>query len=149
MPRIVCDTPSPDKPIGKCLALGTSYELLLEAPDFDVPSLPGDVNPRRVVPGMVEIITPIVVANNTAATETVSARIIREDGSTFVIAEQIPVPARDQIRIPVQGQFLLKFDAAASNGDRLEIRSSASANVVATISAIEKEASDHIPEVEV
>ena len=147
MPRITCDVPSPDKPIPKSIVAGTTYVTLLEAPDFDVPSLPGDSNPRRVVGGMHEIITPVLFSNTTTNTVTVFVRIVRENGDVFVIADAIPVPAKDMIRVPVQGQFLVKLDPSAPQGDRLEVRSSVSLGVIATVSAIEKEASDHVLEV--
>jgi hypothetical protein len=147
MTTIVCRVPSADKQIVARVSLTTSYQTVLEAPDFDVPSLPGDTNPRRIVPGMQELITPILFCNLTDDIVTIDVRILLEGGGTLTIASLFPVAERDVTLLPLQGQVLTKLDELSANGDRLQIKASSAASVVALITASEKEYADHIPEI--
>lgn len=92
-----------------------SWGLICEAPSYDVP-VTGFVTgaPREVRPGVIEITSPALVTNVSAATAWVSLRITRASTTVRTVVHRIPVPAADVLPLPVNGQFLLA-------GDRLEI----------------------------
>jgi hypothetical protein len=107
---------APDaKPIAVSRELTDQWEVIIEVPDFEVPeeSFGGG---RIIVPGVAEIISPLLVSNITDTTSTLSIRIYRQETETpFLVANEIMVPGRDVIAIPLNGQFIL-------TGDRLEVK---------------------------
>jgi hypothetical protein len=119
---------APDaKPIGLSKELSTDWETAIEVPSYEIPeeSFGGGV---VTVPGVAEIISPLVVCNKTAGTVTFSARIYRyQTEADFLIANEIPIPAKETIFFPLNGQFIY-------TGDLLELRSSANTSVDMTIS---------------
>lgn len=107
---------APDaKPIAISRSLTDQWEIIIEVPSFEVPeeSFGGG---RVIVPGVAEIISPLLVSNITDTTSRLSIRIYRQDvDAFFLLANEIQVPGRDVIAIPLNGQFIL-------TGDRLEVK---------------------------
>lgn len=107
---------APDaKPIAVSRELTDEWDVIIEVPSFEVPeeSFGGG---RVIVPGVAEIISPLLVSNVTDTTSKLSIRIYRQATETyFVLANEIQVPGRDIIAIPLNGQFIL-------TGDRLEVK---------------------------
>jgi hypothetical protein len=107
---------APDaKPIAVSRELTAQWDIIVEVPNFEVPeeSFGGG---RIIVPGVAEIISPLLVSNLTDTTSKLSARIYRQETeTTFLIANEIMIPGRDVVAIPLNGQFIL-------TGDRLEVK---------------------------
>lgn len=126
--QIIQTSQAPDaKPIAVSKTLEDDWEAIIEVPSYEVPeeSFGGG---SIVVPGVAEIISPLIVSNTTASTSFVSIRIYRADvDAFFFIANEIPVPGTDVMPIPLNGQFIL-------TGDRLEIKASANNELDITIS---------------
>jgi hypothetical protein len=147
MPRIITAEATAGKPIAVSIPLSTSWVTILEAPDFDIPNDdPTSVDDRRIAPGQIEILSPLLVANNSASAHTVDVRIARENGINVPVATNFPVPGYDTGIIRVQGQFLLKRTQPSANGDRLQVKASTASTVWATISALESQAGEHVPD---
>ena len=99
----------------------TLWEVIVEVPNFEVPeeSFGGG---RVIVPGVAEIISPLIVSNITSQTAKFSLRVYRDrmngllSETNFFIANEIIIPGGDVIAIPLNGQFIL-------TGDRLEVQS--------------------------
>lgn len=122
---------APDaKPIAISLELTDEWATIIEVPNFEVPeqSFGGG---NIIVPGVAEIISPLLVSNITTTTSSVSVRIFRSEigvnGTHFLIANEIMIPTKDVIAIPLNGQFIL-------TGDRLEVKASADAELNVTLS---------------
>lgn len=119
---------APDaKPIGISKTLTTEWQTIIEVPSYEVPeeSFGGGTN---IVPGVAEIISPLIVCNKTNLTRTFSIRIFRNEANTnFFIASQIPVPAYDSLFFPLNGQFIY-------TGDKLEINSNTDGEIDITLS---------------
>lgn len=122
---------APDaKPIAISRKLTDQWESIVEVPNFEVPeeSFGGG---RVIVPGVAEIISPLLVSNISSATAKFSLQIYRfrtaTVGETFLLANEIQVPARDIIAIPLNGQFIL-------TGDRLEVKALAPDQLTITLS---------------
>lgn len=125
---IITTSQAPDaKPIGVSKTLTTAWQTIVEVPSYEVPeeSFGGGTN---VVPGVAEIISPLIVCNKTNLTRTFSIRIFRNEANTnFSIASQIPVPAYDSLFFPLNGQFIY-------TGDKLEINSNTDGEIDITLS---------------
>jgi hypothetical protein len=126
---------APDaKPIGISKSISNAgYTILIEVPEYEIPeeSFGGGT---ITVPGVAEIISPLLISNISAASITVDIRIYREldsngdpDGTNYLIASQLPIPAYDILPLPLNGQFI-------ATGDRLEITSDAASGINVTIS---------------
>lgn len=128
MPTIITTSQAPDaKPIGLSATLTTSWLPIINVPSYEVPqqSFGGGTD---IVPGVAEIITPLVVCNTAASTERVSVRIFRASSNTyFFIANELPVPTNDILPIPLNGQFIYTDDI-------LEVRASANTSLDITLS---------------
>jgi hypothetical protein len=120
---------APDaKPIGISKAISNAeWTTLIEVPQYEIPEETfggGTI----VVPGVAEIISPLLISNTTASSATVDIRIYRNSDTTdYTIATQLPIPAYDILPLPLNGQFI-------SSGDKLEITSSSASGIVVTIS---------------
>ncbi len=120
---------APDaKPIGISKSISSvGWTTLIEVPQYEIPEETfggGTI----VVPGVAEIISPLLITNTTASTITVDVRIYRNSDTTnYLIATQLPIPAYDILPLPLNGQFI-------ASGDKLEITSSAVSGIVVTIS---------------
>jgi hypothetical protein len=126
--QIIQTSQAPDaKPIGLSKKLSTELETIIEVPSFEVPqqSFGGG---SIVVPGVAEIISPMLLCNFTSSTETVTIKVYRADADDdFFIVNQIPVPAFDILPIPLNGQFIY-------TGDLLMVSGSANNAIDITIS---------------
>lgn len=120
---------APDaKPIGVSKSISSSgWTALIEVPQYEIPEETfggGTI----IVPGVAEIISPLLITNITANNINVDIRIYRNsDDTNYLIATQLPIPAYDILPLPLNGQFI-------SSGDRLEITSSAVSGINVTIS---------------
>lgn len=128
MTTIISTSQAPDaKPIGLSVSLSTEWQTIIEAPSYEIPELVfgGDT---VIVPGVAEIISPMLISNKDTQTRTVSIRIYRAESNTsFIIGNEIPVPAYDILPIPMNGQFIYA-------GDLVEVKASANNTVDVTIS---------------
>jgi hypothetical protein len=125
---IIQTSQAPDaKPIAISKTVSTDWEALIEVPSYEVPeqSFGGGTS---IVPGVGEIISPLIVSNTTANTAAISIRIYRIEANTeFFIANELPIAGNDVTPIPLNGQFIL-------TGDRLELKSTANNVLDITIS---------------
>ena len=123
---------APDaKPIAVSRLLTDAWISIVDVPSFEVPeeSFGGG---RVIVPGVAEIISPLIVSNVTDTTARLSIRIYRQatpiqTGGFFTLADEIQIPGRDIIPIPLNGQFIL-------TGDRLEVKALTSGQLTITLS---------------
>lgn len=129
MARITCRTPSTARPVQIAQDnVTTAWQTVAEAPDFSVPDSqnvypvrdPLDAS-RGIRPGEVFLITPVKARNKTSGALWIEAQILRENTAT-VWLDRIEVPAGDTVQIVTQGLSLLKRNAGAANGDRLQLR---------------------------
>jgi hypothetical protein len=125
---VITTSQAPDaKPIGASITLDTSWQTLVEVPSYEVPEETfggGTV----VVPGVAEIISPLIVCNRSTTTRTFSIRVYRESiDATYFLADTVAVPAKDTLFFPLNGQFFFA-------GDTLEITASATDVLDATLS---------------
>jgi hypothetical protein len=116
---------APDaKPVGVNRTLDINWQKLVEVPAYEVPeqSFGGTT---IVVPGVAEIISPLLVCNKTLAPATLSLRIFRYEANTsFLVANEIPIDTNDMISIPLNGQFIYTGDtleAKTNIDDALDI----------------------------
>jgi hypothetical protein len=119
---------APDaKPVGKSMSLTTIYTNLITVPDYEIPDESfGGLS--IVVPGVAEIISPLLVCNKSASTAKISARIFRSnDSSIFTIANAMPIGSNDILPLPLNGQFLY-------TGDILEVKADVNSALDVTIS---------------
>lgn len=127
--RIIKTSQAPDaKPVGVSKFISDAgWTTLIEVPKYEIPEEifgGGTI----IVPGVAEIITPLIISNITPTSLTVDIRIYRIDDLTnYTLATQLPVPGYDILPLPLNGQFI-------ASGDRLEIISNSPAGIVATIS---------------
>jgi hypothetical protein len=129
MSTIITTSQAPDaKPIGLSRTLTDDWVSLIEVPRYEVPtqSFAGGTD---VVPGVAEIISPMLVANITPSTTgKISIRIYRESvDAYFILANELPIPTHDLIAIPLNGQFVY-------TGDILEVKANANNVITITIS---------------
>ena len=126
--EIITTSQAPDaKPVGMSRTLTSDWQTVIEVPSFEVPreSFGGGTD---VVPGVAEIISPMLICNTTGLTETISIRIFRDSSNTnFLIANELPVPSNDILPIPLNGQFVY-------TGDLLEVKASSNNAVDITLS---------------
>ncbi len=123
--QIIQTSQAPDaKPIGLSKKLSTGWEAVIEVPSFEVPqeSFGGGTN---IVPGVAEIISPMLVCNLTANTETISIKIFRDSlNDDFFVVNELPIPSNDILPIPLNGQFIYTGDllmVTASSNDAIDI----------------------------
>lgn len=125
---IVTTSQAPDaKPIGLSVTLTTNWDTIIDVPSFEVPELVfgGDT---VVVPGVAEIISPMIITNIDVQTVDVSVRIYRASSNTsFIIANELPIPAYDVLPLPLNGQFIY-------TGDTVDVKASMNGAVNVTIS---------------
>lgn len=120
---------APDaKPVGVSKSISNAgWTTLIEVPQYEIPEETfggGTIT----VPGVAEIISPLLITNITSSSISVDIRIYRNsDTSNYLIATQLPIPAYDILPLPLNGQFI-------ASGDKLEITSSAASGINVTIS---------------
>lgn len=125
---IIQTSQAPDaKPIGLSLTLTTAWQEVIDVPSYEVPeeSFGGGTS---VVPGVAEIISPMLICNKANSTRNFNLRVYRASSNThFTIASQVPVGAYDTIFFPLNGQFIY-------TGDILEISASTNNDLDMTLS---------------
>ena len=143
MPRALISTSQAPvaKQIGVTLALTTAEAIMAEAPAYTVPLLGFNAG-TRTARGVVEFSSPLLVTNITTVSATFTARIIRiTPAGTFVVANAITVEPNDTLIFPLNGNFLLR-ETNEIAGDYLDIKASANASLVATLSFTEGQAEE-------
>jgi len=125
---IINTSQAPDaRPMGMSTRLTTAWQTIITVPSYDIPEERFGSG-RIVVPGVAEIISPLLACNLTTTTATMSIRIYRNSSSSyFMVANQIPIPANDTIVIPLNGQFIY-------TGDLLEVIASTIDSIDITLS---------------
>lgn len=151
MARITCKTPSTGKAIiVSQIDVGTNFTSIAEAPDFSVPDPsenytsrdPVDNN-RAIRPGEVFFVTPLSAKNKSGSTEWIEAVLYTEANNTIEFG-RVDVPPGDTAFLPIQGRSLFKRDPNGTNGDRLQVRSSANNVFDVWAAAEEKLSAEHI-----
>jgi hypothetical protein len=127
MTTIVTSQAPDANPVGKSLELTTLWTSLITVPNYEIPDETfGGLT--IVVPGVAEIISPLLVCNKSASTAKVSIRIFRaETSSIFTIANLMPIGSNDILPIPLNGQFIY-------TGDILEVKADVNSALDVTIS---------------
>lgn len=119
---------APDaKPVGLSAILTTSWASLIEVPNYEIPeeTFGGGT---KIVPGVAEIISPLLICNTSVSTVTISVRIYRVSTAlTYALVNALPIPANDIVAIPLNGQFI-------ATGDILEATASSNSALNVTIS---------------
>lgn len=126
--EIIQTSQSPDaKPVAISLSIDTDWKNIVTVPSYEVPeeSFGGG---SVIVPGVAEIISPLLISNKVSTTSLISIRIYRkETDSFFSLATDLPIAGNDTTPIPLNGQFLL-------TGDLLQLKSDTSNNLDVTLS---------------
>lgn len=128
MTSIISTSQAPDaKPIGVSVTLSSDWETIIDVPSYEIPEIVFG-GTTVVVPGVAEIISPMIISNIDTQTARVSVRIYRAEANTsFIIANELPVPAYDALPIPLNGQFIY-------TGDTIDVKSSSNNSINVTIS---------------
>ena len=126
--RLITSQAPDAKPIGVTKSISdASWTTLIEVPEYEIPEETfggGTIT----VPGVAEIISPLLITNTTASSATVDIRIYRYiDTTNYLIASELPIPAYDILPMPLNGQFI-------ASGDKLEVISSIASGINVTIS---------------
>lgn len=127
--KIITTSQAPDaKPVGVSKFVpDNEWTTLIEVPKYEIPEEifgGGTI----IVPGVAEIITPLIISNTSATSATVDIRIYRYVDSTYyILATQLPIPGFDILPLPLNGQFI-------ASGDRLEIIAGTPNSIIVTIS---------------
>lgn len=150
MTRITCEVPSNEEEIAHIANLGTSFATLVEAPDFSVPTTGDDfLTPDSAVDGNVlregvaYIPARAFVYNKNAAARTLDVQILREGGGAVALFSVV-VQGGATLELPLGGVSLFKRDFSGSNGDRLQVRASATNSLDVTAWYQTRIASDHL-----
>lgn len=111
---------APDaKPVGVSRTISTTWQVIINVPEYEVPEQTFGGS-TLIVPGAVEIISPMLVCNNTGSTVLLSLRMFRVNlNSYFSVVTNMPIPPNDIVTIPLNGQFLVS-DEQAGLCDQLE-----------------------------
>lgn len=116
---------APDaKPVGLSAILTNSWASLIEVPNYQIPeeTFGGGT---KIVPGVAEIISPLLICNTSGNTVNMGLRIYRNySDSYFMLVNNLPIPANDIIAIPLNGQFIATGDileAIASDDNVLNV----------------------------
>lgn len=126
--QTISTSQAPDaKPEAVSKTVTVDFEPIIQVPEFEIPELVfGGTN--VIVPGVAEIISPLIVTNKTITTERISVRVWRhEDQGFFTVVNEVAVPKYNVLFIPLNGQFLY-------SGDVLEVKASATNAFDITIS---------------
>jgi len=126
------------KPISVIQSLTDTFSDFITVDSYEIPVI-GFAAETRVAPGVVEITSPLTVSNTTNTSETVTVQMIRS-GSTFVLANEVPVEPNEIIYIPLNGQFLL-----STNNDRLQVRASTGGTLTGLLSFTQGQAEEDTP----
>ncbi len=128
MTETIITSAAPDaKPVAVSVTATTSWVTIITVPQYQIPSSGYFGSGDATVPGVAEIITPLMCANTGASTASISARIVRDGGATSVLANALPIPPNDTLALPLNGQFLMTDDV-------LQIKASAATTIDVTIS---------------
>lgn len=151
MARITCRTPS----TGKSLRIvyqnvPVTYTDLVEAPDFSVPDTSNKFDDRdsadatrAIRPGEIFFLTPMAARNKDSVERWIDTQLVTEDGVVIQLG-RVAVPPGDTAFIPLQGRSILKrTPAAASDGDKIQVRAETSTSFDVWVSGEEKLSSEH------
>jgi hypothetical protein len=151
MARITCRTPSTGKSLRIVYSdVPNTYTDLVEAPDFSVPDTSNkyserdsDDATRAIRPGEIFFLTPLSARNKDTVERWIDTQLVTEDGTVIQVG-RVAVPPGDTAFIPLQGRSILKrTPAAASSGDKIQLRAEVSSVFDVWVSAEEKLSSEH------
>lgn len=74
--RIVTEQAPSAKPISSSLVLTTSWQTIINVPEYDIPVV-GFGQSRRIAPGVAEVSGPMLISNTNSSTARVGIRVIR------------------------------------------------------------------------
>lgn len=134
MRTITTDFAPSAKPIGVSIEVIDEWTKLAEAPEYDILET-GFASARKIARGVLEVSSPLLLANTTETNATTDVRIVRNDGSTAVIVQGFPIAGEDTLLVPLQGQFLV-------SGDYVECKTTLASGVFATLSYTEGQSED-------
>lgn len=104
-----------------------NWKVIVSVPDYEVPELVFG-GTTDIVPGVGEIISPLLVCNTTGSAANLDIQTYRSvENNNHYIARNLLVPAYDTIPIPLNGQFF-------KSGDTLEVKCSANNALHVTLS---------------
>jgi len=128
IPNIITTSQAPDaKPVIANVVVTTVEKVLISVPQYEVPELVFGGS-TVVEDGVGEVISPLIVCNTSANTETVSVITERwPSGLRFNLVSNLQIPANETYALPLNGQFF-------KSGDELRIVSSSNDALNATIS---------------
>lgn len=125
---IIQTSQAPDaKPIGISKTLTTDWETIIEVPSYEIPeeTFGGGT---AVVPGVAEIISPMLICNRSVSTQTIGIRIFRDEQQiNFLIANELKIPSNETMFFPLNGQFVF-------TGDELQVIGSENNSIDITLS---------------
>jgi hypothetical protein len=127
------------KPIGISFTLTENFTSIIDAPDYDIPDVRFGGG-REIVPGVIEIASPLMLVNTTDNPDIrATVKIVRDDGDESIIISSFKVPINDVLSVPVQGQFLI-------SGDELQVSATQANAISGTLSVTEGQAEQEITE---
>ena len=126
--EIIQTSQAPDaKPIGLSITIDSDWTTIIEVPSYLVPE-EAFGGTEIVVPGVAEVISPMILCNKIETTVTFDLRIFRAESNThFTLARNLPILPDDVFFIPLNGQFIY-------TGDILEAKCNTAEAIDATIS---------------
>ena len=126
--EIIQTSQAPDaKPIGLSITIDSDWTTIIEVPSYLVPE-EAFGGTEIVVPGVAEVISPMILCNKIETTVTFDLRIFRAESNThFTLARNLPIFPDDVFFIPLNGQFIY-------TGDILEAKCNTAEAIDATIS---------------
>lgn len=86
--RIVTEQAPSAKPISSSLVLTTSWQTIINVPEYDIPVV-GFGQSRRIAPGVAEISSPMLISNTSSSTARVGIRVIRNFRPLIVSQTQV------------------------------------------------------------
>lgn len=139
--------------------VSSTFSTIIEAPYFSQSGVRDDttavIDPddseRELLAGEIFVRTPAHITNETNVDQTITLRLLREDGTSRLLCNAQTINARDTLYVPLQGLLLFKRDLAnpTDAGDRLQAQASNAAALGLVFSYSEKEALEHAPNTEV
>jgi len=102
------------------------YTTILETPSYQIPA--SGPNPQRDVDA-VALLTSLIVSNSGSGTMQLSMRVIDSNADTFLLLNQLPIPANDFALVDLAKQNL-------PSGDQLQLKVEEQQGGVASLSYI-------------
>lgn len=138
MALIVTEQAPSAKPVSVMKFVTDVFEDIIEVDRYEVP-VAGFAAETREAPGVVEVTSPVTVANTSQSEHTFDLRFVRDE-VPFIIANDIVVPPNEIVYIPLNGQFF-----RSQTDDKLQIRGSTGGVLTVLISFTQGQAEEDSP----